>query len=94
VNGVINILNINEIITKINRLESVKTVVNIRLDNLYLTTAETLQNAYIGDNSNIELIRVNGLRLDVHIKDIKEIKEMDKSIVIYFDKIQVMFSWN
>ena len=90
----INILNINEIITKINRLESVKTVVNIRLDNLYLTTAETLQNAYIGDNSNIELIRVNGLRLDVHIKDIKEIKEMDKSIVIYFDKIQVMFSWN
>lgn len=93
-NGVINILNINEIITKINRLESVKTVVNIRLDNLYLTTAETLQNAYIGDNSNIELIGVNGLRLDVHIKDIKEIKEMDKSIVIYFDKIQVMFSWN
>ena len=91
---VINILNINEIITKINRLESVKTVVNIRLDNLYFTTAETLQNAYIGDNSNIELIGVNGLRLDVHIKDIKEIKEMDKSIVIYFDKIQVMFSWN
>ena len=93
-NGVINILNINEIITKIYRLESIKTVVNIRLDNLYLTTAETLQNAYIGDNSNIELIGVNGLRLDVHIKDIKEIKEMDKSIVIYFDKIQVMFSWN
>lgn len=93
-NGVINILNINEIITKIYRLESVKTVVNIRLDNLYLTTAEILQNAYIGDNSNIELIGVNGLRLDVHIKDIKEIKEMDKSIVIYFDKIQVMFSWN
>lgn len=93
-NGVINILNINEIITKIYRLESVKTVVNIRLDNLYLTTAETLQNAYIGDNSNIELIGVNGLRLDVHIKDIKEIKEMDKSIVIYFNKIQVMFSWN
>jgi len=91
---VINILNINEIITKINRLEAVKTVVNIRLDNLYLTTVETLQNAYIGDNSNIELIGVNGLRLDVHIKDIKGIKEIDKSIVIYFNKIQVMFSWN
>jgi hypothetical protein len=91
---VINILNINEIITKINRLEAVKTVVNIRLDNLYLTTAETLQNAYIGDNSNIELLGVNGLKLDVHIKDIKEKKEMDKSIVIYFDKVQVIFSWN
>lgn len=92
-NEVINILNINEIITKINRLEAVKTVVNIRLDNLYLATAETLQNAYIGDNSNIELIGVNGLRLDVHIKDIKETKEMDKSIIIYCDKVQVMFSW-